>query len=214
MAEKAEIRILDTDETIPVEFYNPTEYSVSTAAELSGEGSNLQFTKVNLQDFSVTLFFDTYEKEGGERDVRKETDKIASLVVPDVEGKDTKQPPTCLFTWGNFAYKGIIHKIDQKFTMFLHTGIPVRAELTVAFKPVVTSEEDAKLKGKDSCRKFWTVKTGDRLDLIADKALKDARMWHRIAEENKITNPMAFPSKEDIGRVLVIPDIYRKKKSG
>jgi len=202
MVEKAKIKVLDTGEEISVMF-NPNEYTVSTMATVSGEGSEIQFQKVNVKDFTVSLLFDTYEKQ---TDVRDETERISSLLVPTVEGKETKRPPICLFSWGSFAYKGIIYKIDQNFTMFLSAGIPVRAKLTVTFKSVISKEEDAKFKGKEACRKLWIVKSGDRLDLVAYKTLKDPGQWRKIAEANGITNPLSFPTGDDIGKILVIPD--------
>jgi len=212
MAEKAEIHILDSNGSSVKEkiqaMFNPTEYSFSTKAEVSGTGKNIQFKKVTVDDFKVTLFFDTYEKTGDEQDVRKQIEKIAALVVPTVEGKETKQPPLCLFCWGNFAYKGIIHQVDQKFTMFVSTGIPVRAQVSVSFKSVITSEEDAKMKGKEACRKLWIVKAGDRLDLIAHAMLRDVNQWRKIAELNDISDPMIFPTDDDIGKTIIIPDIY------
>ncbi len=202
MVEKAKIKILDTNEEIPVMF-NPSAYNVTTTGQLAGEGLCLQFKRVNVEDFTVSLFYDTYEKQ---TDVRDEIQKINDLVMPTVAGKKTKQPPVCLFVWGNFLYKGIIYKIDQKFTLFLDTGIPVRAELTVTFKAVITTEEDAAFRGNEACRKLWTVKSGDRLDLIAFAALKDPARWRIIAEANHIDNPMTFPTEADVGRLLVIPD--------
>lgn len=208
MVEKAKIIVLDNDgrkiDEIPVMF-NPRDYSVSTEAELNGEGSGIQFKKVNIPDFTVTLFFDTYE-DSANQDVREKTQKISELVVPTVEKKDTKQPPVCIFSWGGFGYKGILYKLAQKFTMFLSTGTPVRAELTLTFKSVVTKQEDALFKGQEACRKLWLVKEGDRLDLIAAKTLKDSSQWRKIADENNISNPMMFPAKDDIGRTLKIPD--------
>ncbi len=202
MVEKAKIKVEDTGDIIDVMF-NPNEYTVSTAAELSTEKSNPFFNKVTLDDFTVKLTFDTYEKK---TDVRKLTNKIGKLVMPTVEGAERKKPPVCLFIWGNFTYKGIIYKVSQKFTLFLSDGTPVRAELTVTFKALVTPEEYAKNMGIEACRKVWTVKSGDRLDLIANKALKDPALWRRIAEENNIDNPLAFPKDSDIGRILIIPD--------
>jgi hypothetical protein len=202
MIEKAKIKILDTSEEIPVMF-NPSTYNVTTTGQLSGEGTCLQFKRVNVEDFNVSLFYDTYEKQS---DVRKEIQKITDLVMPTVAGRKTKQPPVCLFMWGSFLYKGIIYKIDQKFTMFLETGIPVRAELGVTFKSVITSEEDATFRGNEACRKLWTVKSNDRLDLIAHQALKSAAAWRRIAAINDINDPLTFPTADDIGRTIVIPD--------
>lgn len=202
MVEKAKIKRLDTGKEIAVMF-NPSEYSVTATGQLTGEGTRLQFKRVNLEDFSIPLFFDTYEKQ---TDIRKEIEGLTSLVMPTVEGKKTKQPPVCLFMWGGFSYKGIIYKIEQRFTMFLSTGIPVRAEVTVTFKSIVTTDEEAQLKGKEACRKLYQVKSGDRLDLIAYRTLKDVSQWRKIAEANNITNPILYPQDDDIGTQIVIPD--------
>lgn len=206
MLEKAKIKVEGKNEAISVMF-NPKEYSVSHTASLQTEPdtdtSNPSFNGLTLDDFVVVLIFDTYEKKS---DVRKLTGEIQKLAMPTVEGTKRKKPPVCLFVWGSFTYKGIIYKITQKFTLFLSDGTPVRAELTVTFKSVMTPEEYAKNMGIEACRKVWTVKSGDRLDLIANKALKNPALWRRIAEENNIDSPLAFPKDSDIGRILVIPD--------
>jgi hypothetical protein len=208
MLEKAKIVILDTDEAIDVMF-NPKEYSVSTYADIGTEEETPFFNMVNVEDFTVNLLFDTYEKHGNTdagTDVREVIKKITKLVMPFVEGKVKKKAPICLFSWGKFTYKGIIYNITQRFTMFLPEGIPVRAELNVSFRSTATPEEYAKNMGIEACRKAWTVKSGDRLDIIAHEALKDANLWRKIAEENDIYDPLKFPKDSDIGRLLIIPD--------
>ena len=202
VVEKAKIKVLDTGEEIDVMF-NPSEYTVSTVGKFDNKKPIPFFSEVTLDDFLIKLIFDTY---GEKTDVRKLTNKIGKLVMPTVEGKKTKKAPLCLFIWGKFTYKGIIYKISQKFTLFLSDGTPVRAELNITFKALVTPEEYAKNMGMDACRKVWTVKSGDRLDLIANKALKDPSLWRKIAKENKIDNPLSFPKESDIGRILIIPD--------
>jgi nucleoid-associated protein YgaU len=211
-AVKAKITILDgphARDEIEVMF-NPSEYSVASIAQLDEKNKkDITFKSVNIEDFTVKLIFDTYEKhkdnESG-KDVRKVTENITRIMMPFKEGKKGKRPPVCLFSWGKFAYKGIISKIDQKFILFLPDGTPVREELTVIFKSVMTAEEYAKNMGIEACRKVWTVKSGDRLDLIADSELKDASLWRRIADENQIDDPLKFPMDDDIGRRIIIPD--------
>jgi len=197
--------------------FNPSEYTVSTEAEMptsSGAGAdgsaikcpneqNPSFSKVNVKDFTVKLLFDTYEKKS---DVRTLTNKIAKLLIPTVEGVTNKMLPVCKFVWGGFTYKGWIYRLDQKFTLFLPNGKPVRAELTATFKAAVTPEEYKKNMGMEACRKVWKVKSGDRLDLIAQSTLKNVSLWRKIAEENNINDPLAFPGSNDIGRILIIPD--------
>jgi hypothetical protein len=187
--------------------FNPNEYEISHTVSLtnpSGDDAlNPSFNGFTVGNFTVTLNFDTYEKGS---DVRKLTSEIVKLGMPTIEGTTIKRPPICHFTWGGFEYKGIIYYIKQKFTLFLPDGIPVRAELTVTFKSIMTPEEYAKFKGREACRKLWIVKSGDRLDLIANEALKDPSLWRKIAKENNIDSPLTFPKDSDIGRILIIPD--------
>jgi nucleoid-associated protein YgaU len=209
MVEKAQIKVLDDtgDETETIDvMFNPEDYTVSLEASFNadeGQESSPSFNKVEIKNFIVESFFDSYETQS---DVREKTNKIAKLLMPAVEGPDRNRPPICLFVWGKYTYKGIIHKLDQKFTMFLETGIPVRAVLTFTFKSVATPQEYAEYMGIEACRKVWTVKSSDRLDLIAYRALKNAALWRKIADENNIDDPIAFPRTHDIGKTLVIPD--------
>ncbi len=201
--------------------FNPNEYSVVHSAEVySAEVSGGKkdeakqekdpfFDRVKLEDFTVKLIFDTYENRGNVEsgtDVRKKTEEITSLVNPVSAGNNKKRPPMCVFSWGKFEYKGIITKVNQKFILFLPDGTPVREELTVTFKAMFTQEELTKNMGLWACRKVWTVKSGDRLDLIADMELKDASLWRKIADENHIDDPLKFPTDDDIGRKIIIPD--------
>jgi nucleoid-associated protein YgaU len=203
MAEKAKIFPMDAGGG-PIEvMFNPNEYTVSFEGKYTGEQNNKQFQISETPEFKVSLFYDTYEQR---RDVRKETKKLTSLLDPKVSGKNTKKPPDCMFVWGGFTYRGLLSRIEQKFTMFLENGVPVRSLLDVTF---ITNEPDKVVedsKGMNACRKLWVVKSGDRLDLIANEALKDPGSWRRIAELNKIVNPIGFPGKNDVGRTLVIPD--------
>ncbi len=217
---KAKIIPLDDSgsEKDPIEVkYNPTKYSVTISQNMSEEAADTnkpnekeQFTTVGVGDLTVTLLYDTYEEEAeADKDVRKKINKIVELAMPTVPGKEKKVPPTCLFVWGTFKYKGYVSSVKQDFTMFLRTGVPVRANVAVTFKSAMNTAADIKkLKGLEACRKLWTVKTGDRLDLIANRTLKDVTQWRKIAELNGISDPISFPTAKDVGRRLVIPDIY------
>lgn len=216
---KAKIKNLDDNVEYEVMF-NPTDYTESIEAMMDspagGRAENppkntsngdSSFYRVTLKDFTIKLPFDTYNtKNHTKEDVRKLTQKIADLVRPTSTGKKTKRPPVCLFSWGKFTYKGTITRVDRKFTMFLADGTPVRAELTVNFKTEESPEEKQQNRYPEACRKIWIVKGGDRLDLIAHRALKDPNLWRKIAEENDITDPLEFPTIDDIGRTLIIPD--------
>ncbi len=210
--EKARITILEGDQKNQyVEaMFNPNEYNVAIAGVFSGENAKDPFFKeTKIDDFPVKLIFDTYENHGKNEsgtDVRKQTEMFTKLIMPTVEGSENKKPPLCRFSWGNFEYIGVITRIDQKFILFLPNGTPVREELSLTFKAVMAEKEYLKMMGFGACRKTWTVKSGDRLDLIASFELKDASLWRKIAEENNIDNPLLFPEKDDIGKRIIIPD--------
>lgn len=222
--EKAKIYVLDKNDrkldekTIEVMF-NPSEYSNSIDVKWTGkEGKSPQFGGTNYGSLTLTLLFDTFEYGVDVREdntvevgdgVRRKihgTKKIAELALPTDAGKESNHPPTCLFSWGKFNFKGKIEKVEQKFTMFLSNGTPVRATVTITLKPSVTAKEILKMQGIEACRKVRIIKEGDRLDLIAAEELKDAHLWRNIAQTNNIRDPLKFPGHEDIGRILIIPD--------
>jgi hypothetical protein len=204
MLEMAKIVVQSTRKEIPV-MYNPTELSLNKTVLVQGVGSNIQFQRVDDDDLTVSLFFDSYESK---TDVRAQTNQIAALTFPSVGTNVRKEPPVVVFTWAGPLFTGIIVKLDQKFTMFLSSGIPVRAELLVTFKSVLTEEEDLQSRGYFNCRQLWQVKEGDRLYLIAQTALGDASQWRLIATYNAIIDPLNFPGRQDIGRTLIIPDVH------
>lgn len=211
MVEKARIIPLDKnfieDLKNAVEvMFNPNEYTVSVEAKYTDKEDKIQFQETGIPEFKVSLFYDTYEMRS---DVRKQTNKIIALMKPTVSsGNATKHPPDCMFVWGKFWYRGVITSAQQRFTMFLENGIPVRAIVDVAFTSRELEKKVDSLKGlggglQDN-RKLWQVKSGDRLDLIASKLFGDPGQWRKIAQANKISNPIGFTRSNDIGRKLII----------
>ena len=211
MITKAAIIIEDQgNEKIEVMF-NPEEYEVTSLANYNTKNfGQLQYHLTELEDFTIALFFDSYEQG---TDIRNQTNKIADLTLPTVSGTSTKRPPICHFSWGGFTYRGMVKSVKQKFTMFLNTGIPVRAELTVTFTSLMTETDKTKYTGKEACLKYWYVKASDRLDLIANSAMNNASYWKLIAAANDIENPYDFPTSSDIGRRLIIPDAANLKET-
>lgn len=218
---KAMICVLDKkgneikDKRIEV-LFNPSDYATAVNVSwVEKEGSPPEFKGSNFDKFTVTLLFDTYESQTDVREdhtdsgtgkIIKGTKSLIELTFPSEAGTNSKNPPMCLFTWGKFNFKGYVEKVDQKFTMFLSDGIPVRATATLTMRPAVTAQEMLKLKGAEACRKVRVVKEGERLDFIASEELKNPLLWREIAEANDIADPFNFPGPQDIGRILIIPD--------
>lgn len=189
-------------ETIQV-LFNPTEYSLETSNQFQRNavpGTSTpatQFVSGNTQTLTMDLFFDSYEK--GE-DVRSYTRKLTSLMDIDAS---LHAPPICRFSWASLNFKATLEQISQKFTLFLESGIPVRATLSVTFKEYRTLTEQLQGVRKESRdrTKRLTVKQGDSLWQIANREYEEADLWRPIASANKINNPRLIT----IGKELIVP---------
>lgn len=191
-------------ETVKVCF-NPPEYSIEKSNQfqstsLPGLSTPItQFVSGNAQTLTMELFFDSYE-EG--IDVREYTDKITSLL--DIN-EEMHAPPLCRFIWGSLNFKAVLERVTQKFTMFLDTGIPVRAKLNVTFKEYKTITEQLQKKKKESSdrTKRRVIVQGESLWLIANREYGDPDLWRPIAAKNRIDNPRIL----ETGREIIIPPL-------
>jgi hypothetical protein len=148
----------------------------------------------------MDLFFDTTEQR---EDVRDHTKKIVGLLDVD---KDLHAPPLCKFVWGSLTFKGIVERVSQKYTMFMESGVPVRATLSVTFKAVQSISEQFKNIPRQSAdrTKQRTIRQGEQLWHIAAEEYEDPGLWREIAKANGIENP----KKLEPGTVIKIPRLY------
>jgi len=194
--------------------FNPNNYSLSKAnqiAEAAIPGLNapiLQYVHGNTRTLDMELFFDTYEKrkpvtadtvddDGG---TVCGTDKIYKLLLID---PSTHAPPICKVSWGHFIFECVLDHANEKFTLFLSDGTPVRATLTVTFKEYIDVDKLVRTEPTQSAdhRKLRVVKSGDRLDNIAGEEYGDPENWRAIAAANRLDDPADF----EPGDVLIIP---------
>ncbi len=168
----------------------------------------LEFGGGQPATLQMQLFFDTYA-EG--KDVRKEyTDSIWQLMMVDQALKDPKnkkgRPPKVRFQWGSaWSFDAVITSVNQKFTLFLSDGTPVRATLDVTFQQI---KDEALLppqnptSGGVGGERVWVVNEGDTLAWIAYKEYGDANQWRLIADANRLTQVRRLVP----GTVLEIPN--------
>jgi hypothetical protein len=194
--------------------FNPTEYTVSKSnsfnekAKQKGNTPNSDFATVGSQTLKLSLMFDTYEKG---TDVSEETRKLWKYMKPKKLDKSHEaskdEPPQVAFDWGVFKFVAYITNMTQRFTLFTHQGVPVRAKVDVDFKQLTDFEDYPPQKkqnptsGGGSVEQTWKVIAGDRLDNIAAKVYSDATRWRQIAEYNNLRDPLALRP----GQVLRIP---------
>jgi hypothetical protein len=207
--EKALVQALDekgNPKSEPVKvLFNPAEYSIEKSNQFSNTAvPGLQapvttFVSGNAQTLTMDLFFDSYEK--GE-DVRKYTGKITSLLDID---RGIHAPPVCKFMWGKLEFKAVLERVTQRFTMFMETGIPVRATLNVTFKEYKTISEQLQSPPRQSAdrTKRSIIRQGDSLWLIADREYGDPGLWRVIAEANNIDQP----AKLETGKEIIVPSL-------
>ncbi|MEA3037501.1 MAG: hypothetical protein QOE79_14 [Sphingomonadales bacterium] len=211
---KATIHPLEGDQKgKPIEvLFNPAEYSLEISNNFQASappGLNnpiLQFVNGNSDTLSMDLFFDTWT-DGGRGDVSALTNKLANLLR--IDGK-THAPPRVEFKWGLFAFKAVIEKLSQRFTMFLSDGTPVRATLNVSFKqykPLAEQLADPRRNSADKTKRR-ILTSDDSIFLLADRELGDVKNWRLIALRNRIADPRAIRP----GTALVIPPVDEKPK--
>lgn len=133
--------------------FNPKEYQIQRSnnwgpADNSTKNANdLTFSGSSGAKLSMQLFFDTYLQAGsggksGASDVRAYTDKLWRLMNIDERLRDKKtqkgRPPRVLFSWGkNWLFNAVITSMQQQYTLFTASGMPVRAMVTVEFQEAI-----------------------------------------------------------------------------
>lgn len=206
--------------------FNPSNYSISKTNKYSwkaipGMNSSLgQYVNGDSRTLKMELFFDTYamnetqlrkeisEKTGGPpvrsfvQDVRNFTDNITNLM--EIQS-DLHAPPMCKFAWGGLEFKGLVETVEQKFTMFLESGIPVRATLNVTMREYISVKEQQKKVSKQSAdrTKERSLIDGEQLWTIAEREYGSSDYWREIAKANNILNPREL---KDI-RSLSVPSL-------
>jgi len=174
--------------------FNPPEYTLAKAAQIAEiaipgiDAPILQFVRGQTRTLALELFFDTTRKGSSGNstlDVRTLSDPVAELVR--IQPK-THAPPRITFIWGRgLSFRAIVDSVQQKFTLFNPSGIPVRATLTVSFKEYKTLEEQLKelnLQSADHSKRR-VVRKRDTLARISFEEYGDPGKWRLIADANR-----------------------------
>lgn len=192
--------------------FNPKEYNVSNDVKYAEksipghEGAIQQFVAGNSATLDMSFMFDTYIPPTLEIPIETGIDVslLTQQIVDLMHIKGTlHRPPIVTFMWGSIFFQGIVTSVKQQFTMFLSSGIPVRAKVDVTFKAISNDSLLRMLSPLESPdrTKFRTVKEGDYLWSYALEEYGSADKWRLIAQENGIENPLdLYP-----GQVIRLP---------
>jgi nucleoid-associated protein YgaU len=203
--------------------FNPAEYTLSKGAQIAEiavpgiDAPILQFVRGQTQTLTMELFFDTTQNgmgEEGAKDVRDLTEPVYQLVQIQ---SHTHAPPRVRFFWGRgLSFRAIVDSIQQKFTLFNPSGIPLRAALTVSFKEYQTLEEQLhrlKLESPDHSKRH-IVKRGETLALIAFREYGDPAQWRRIFEHGANQALIPDPVRLTPGIAITVPTLDLFTRAG
>jgi len=188
--------------------FNPKEYTIAKRVPWNPQSASgldapeLQFTTGQGETLQLELFFDTYESASS---VRDHTKKLHDLALIDTS---LHRPPMVLVTWGTLSFKGVVESLNQRYTMFMEDGTPVRATVTLTLRRAESASEQAtNNRGNESPdhAKLHAVRRGETLQSIAAQEYDDPNQWRRIADANGIDDPFRL----DPGARLIIPPILR-----
>jgi len=212
--EKATLINLETGAKVHVQF-NPEEYALSrenqfAQANVPGRTAPLlQFSYGNLRTLEMELFFDTYE-DPTNKDVRVQTSKVVGLV--DINPQ-THAPPVLMFLWGQLKFRCVLAKANQRFIMFLPTGVPVRAKLQATFQEFTNGQYETKEVKRETANytKLYVVGFGETLSGIAATVYSNPTLWRPLAVANGLDDPRSLA----VGLRLVVPSLpYQDPETG
>lgn len=214
---KLEISYTDENDEIVsyVVQYNPNSIAIEKSIEwASADG--------NQQDVTEKQFVNGQAKLINIKDVFFDTSTIGNMSVytnfiQPLEAlaivrsyklpgdKIVKRPPYITLSWGKSSYfvECILTKIDYEFKMFTREGIPIRANVNLAFEEIVTDTTKKATVKKQKAADTYITKKGETLFEIADKTYRNPDKWKIIATANEIDNPFKVPA----GITLQLPAV-------
>lgn len=173
--------------------YNTTPAAGSSEPQVSYGGGQ-------PDEISVELFFDGTGVVESSETVRQRIDQLIAFTAYQ---PDTHQPYYLHLFWGQFNFRGVLTKVEVKYTLFERNGEPLRATATLALKKALAPEEVAAKEKSNSPDLYqsWLVSEGDTVDAIAERVYGSPAWWRPIAEANGLANPRALVA----GQVLTLP---------
>jgi hypothetical protein len=221
--EYATLTNLDTGQRFEV-LFNPDEYTLNkdnNFAQAAVPGLStplLQFVNGNLRTLQMELVFDSLEQHkhanrtvnAANSDVRKLTQPVVDLMAINPA---THAPPIVLFAWGGLTFTGVLGKVSQKFTMFMESGIPIRARLQVTFQEWKSSLQEAKEVSRQTAdyTRRYQLAQGQTLSQVAAIFYGNPALWRPIALANQLSDPRRLA----VATVLSVPKLpYRDPDTG
>ncbi|MDP8969922.1 MAG: LysM peptidoglycan-binding domain-containing protein [Actinomycetota bacterium] len=210
---KAYLKIEDGD-TLAFQF-NPAELRITKSNTWEGrpakgkDAPQLRFQQGESGTLSFTAVFDTTH-DG--TDVTCQTSKLLALMRTNenIRGADVRRnkarPPWVEFWWGQLrSFKAVVESLSISFVYFAHNGTALRAKADITLRQY-GDDKAFPLQNPTSHtpapQRLHRVQPGETLDRIAASHYGDPTVWRRIADANRLDDPLALA----VGTSLVIPE--------
>ena len=186
--------------------FNPSQLAFGRSVRyntIPAAGSSkpqVQYGGGDPDQLSVELFFDGTGVVESDETVRERTDRL--IAITDFQRETHKACHLHLF-WRDFHFRGVLEKLDIKYTLFARNGDPLRATATLSLKEALAPTEVAAKEGATSPDLYqtWLVSDGDTIDGIAERIYGSPAWWRPIAAANRLVNPRSLVA----GQVLTLP---------
>lgn len=185
---------------------NPTDYTITAGANWQRKTQPKKASKASYQGTNpLSLKFSLLLDAGvaGADDISESIETLLGWV--NKHGSD-KEPPILNLRWGVGKalahFNGFLKQLDIKCTMFLPSGAPLRAtvSLTLEEQPMEAGKQNP-TSGTLAGGRSHVVGAGETLQSLAYVEYRDPTRWRVIAEHNGIDDPLRVPP----GTSLVIP---------
>jgi hypothetical protein len=181
-------------EPITVHF-NPAslQHTVSNTLKEEGQGAKKkQYVSQTTAKLTMDVVFDSTDT--GE-DVRITTNKMAQLLQPIPEGQSKKVPPVVKFSWGAYAFTGMVEQYKETIDFFAAGGLPLRSSinLTLSSQDVTfeggTGDKPAKVDTELAPNRWSFLTTRDRSVVPRARPTRPATRVPRAALQRPTARP-------------------------
>ncbi|MFN4079860.1 MAG: hypothetical protein ACK4NS_03075 [Saprospiraceae bacterium] len=169
------------------ENWNIEEHMVYNQESPAGsKGGPVRYVKETNRTLSFDLIIDGTGASGEKRSVT-----LDLLYLKEVIGYNGEEHRNnrVIVVWGTNIFKGVFYEIKINKTLYKTDGTPLRAKVSLKFKEDTSLEKsilNRNMRSADLTREH-IVKSGDRLDLLANHMYGDSRFYLEVARANRMT---------------------------
>ncbi len=134
----------------------------------------------------------------GKKDVYKQVHKFLQLTTY-MDG-DIHEPKFLKIEWGDLIFDCRLESVQVNYTLFNRSGQPIRAELDTVFIGDIKDSKRIKKENKSSpdLSHSRTVKSGDKLPIMAQEIYGDSAYYIQLARTNNLNNFRKLKTGTDI----------------